>query len=333
MEAFLAGFAIAVGINFIFFPVTSRTVVFKEAAGYISACQGVLNSQASYLQSLEKEDMFDAPSSPKDGKGNTGEVNPFHPEEPQRLEMAEAAKLRGAVRGLSELHGKLSVDLAFAKREMAYGNLSADDIDEMYKLFRKIFLPLIGMSSAADIFERVAEKRGWTSVSVEGNLDEERKMMEKKQWNEIMKTLHSPFEEMTKALIDGLQHTSYKLKLSKAPKRQEKKQSHENTITSARDVEAHGSIVEPGENGFAAYLSKNIEEIYERRKITLSVWCKQKGIELDVDNLKDPTQLASQVKVPEENFQTHQSNKRQLYLILYVSLLSIRIECSKLLLP
>ncbi len=319
MEAFLTGFAIAFGVNLFIFPVTSRTVVFKEAAGYIQACQGVLKAQAGYLQSLEKENMFDVLASPKSEEPAAKTPHHGKTKEPRKPENTEATRLKGAIGALIELHGKLSTDLTFAKREMAYGNLSADDIDEMFKLFRRILFPMTGMSSVADIFERVAERRGWVSRDGgEKDTDEESKKMEKKQWNEIMRTLHTPFAIMTENLSDGFEHVLYTLEL----KKKDDKGSTKSTGPRDHDVEARGNIVEAGEKGYALYLTQKIDRFYEQRKVALAIWCKQKGINLDADTFNDPSGLAS-TEVPEENLQTHQRNKRQLYLILYVSLQSM----------
>ena len=270
--------------------------------------------------------MFSPSASTEEEK--TKDLKP-HNDNIERLrksEDTEATRLKGAIRALGELHGNLSADLTFAKREMAYGNLRADDIDEMFKLFRKIILPLTGMSSVADIFERVAEKRGWTSRHhTDKNTDEERKDMEKKELNEIMKTLHIPFETMTEALGDGLQHVLYTLKLAKPPKKKNTKGNIEDVNVTDKDVEAHGNIVGPGETGYAAHLAKKIDKFYEQRKSTLAIWCKQKGIDLYSNALGNP-QTASKVDIPGEDLQTHQRNKRQLYLILYVSLPFIYLE-------
>ena len=265
--------------------------------------------------------MFDGPTSLKDKDVKGKKLRDGKAKEPQRPEIAEAAKLMDAIRVLGELHGKLSIDLTFAKRELAYGNLCADEIDEMFKLFRKIFLPLTGMSSLADIFERIAEKGGWTSkVDEETETDEARKRTEKKQWNEIMQTLHTPFEIMTETLNDGLQHTLYTLDLAKVPKKDGKTGRTVDADSKDKDVEAKGNIVEPGETGYAAHLKKRIDEFYEERKTILAVWCKQKGIDVDADMLNRSSPFGSTIHLPNENLQTHQRNKRQLYLILYVSL-------------
>jgi hypothetical protein len=92
--------------------------------------------------------------------------------------------------------------MSFAKREMAWGKLDAKDIDEIFTLFRNILIPLIGMSTITDIFERIAERRGWVKIANSKydkaesweDCGEEAKEEEKRIWNEIMKTLHEPFE-------------------------------------------------------------------------------------------------------------------------------------------
>ena len=76
----------------------------------------------------------------------------------------QAAALNGAVQGLQALFGKIHGDMPFAKRELAWGKLNCTDIDEISKLFRGILTPLIGMRTVTDIFERIAERRGWTQT-------------------------------------------------------------------------------------------------------------------------------------------------------------------------
>ena len=115
----------------------------------------------------------------------------------------QAKSLKASLTALTGLHGKLHGDLPFGKREIAFGNLDAKDIDEIFALFRGILIPLIGMSTITDIFERIAERRGWLRPSsansrydkVESweHRDDAAKEEEKRTWNEVMKTLHEPF--------------------------------------------------------------------------------------------------------------------------------------------
>ena len=98
------------------------------------------------------------------------------------------------------------------RREMAWGKLDAKDLDEIFTLFRSILIPLIGMSTITDIFERIAERRGWVRVP-NSKFDRaesweacglEAKEKEKATWNEIMKTLHEPFEVVRNSLCASI---------------------------------------------------------------------------------------------------------------------------------
>ncbi|KAL8662244.1 MAG: hypothetical protein Q9168_008286, partial [Polycauliona sp. 1 TL-2023] len=305
VEAFLTGFAIATGVSFLVFPLTSRTVVFKTTTGYIKALSSALKAQSKYLQSLEDKNAFGNPSHLRNAthSGKEQSPSPHDPSDSSLQSTPEATALKTAVATIAELHGKLGGDLAFAKREIAYGKLDASEISELFKLMRQVMLPIIGMTSVADIFDRVAERRGWKihtddSAEHQGRSDEV-KDMEKEQWSEIMRTLHEPFETLTDWMDQGLQHALFTLELEKKPgKRRDGAAQTKDANTP--DLEENGDAIEPGDERFGSILSSRIDQFYEQRKVTLDTWCRQKG-------MADP-----------ENHQRHQ---RQLYLILYMEFL------------
>lgn len=302
LEAFLAGFGIAAGVNLFIFPKSSRDVVLAEAAGYVKALQGVLKAQNGYLQVLERKEIYRP-------------IDTESPDEPP-AEAAAAKAFKGALAALTALHGKLQGDLVFAKREVAYSKLDAKDLDKMFKLFREILLPLLGMGSVVDIFDRVAKKRGWKEAEDAKNSDSaeevtaerEKKDKEIAQWNEIMKTVHDPFQIMCASMVDGLQHASYALGLTKRPKPQQSNQE--------ADLEAGNDSAQPGDTGFGEELAAQIASFYEQREVTLKTWCAQRGIETDSASGTDH----SIVRVDTNE---HARNERQLYLILYVGCLHI----------
>lgn len=311
---------------------TSRTIAFKQIAGFISGLQGALKAQASYLQSLEDKDMFGASPVSHDDQTNMGarESQTRHEKNRQGKGSTalEAQKLKNSIGVLGELHGKIAGELVFAKREIAYGKLDGAELKELFVLTRSVFLPIAGMSSIADIFNRVAESRGWKSVDPvphheigEKNMIEETKETEKKQWNDIMKSLHGPFEVMTQAMDEGLQHTLYTLELAKLPKENStpKIPVADQTL---HDVEAQADIIKPGDKGFANYLTRRIDNFYDQRKLTLAIWCRQKGVELDEKLFKNPALPAPHIDVKREDLSQHQRNQQQLYLVLYVSISS-----------
>ena len=137
LEGFLTAFAIATAVSLFLVPISSRTVVFGEMTGYIGAIRGTIKAQTAYLGSLEKSDMFSQPRTEEaSNKGKPKGGKPTVPNHP------EAKALKASVAGLTALHGKLQSDLPFGKREIAFGKLGPEDLDELFKLFQAILIPL-----------------------------------------------------------------------------------------------------------------------------------------------------------------------------------------------
>ncbi|KAL8869182.1 MAG: hypothetical protein Q9174_004462 [Haloplaca sp. 1 TL-2023] len=316
LEAFLTGFAIAIGVSFFIFPLTSRSVVFQTVTGYIGALRRALAAQSTYLASLENKDAFGSSRT----TDKTIDVAGNRPTSytPTANQSPEAKQLKAVVAQLGGLHGKLTSDLSFAKREVAYGNLDACDISKLMKLLRLIMLPIIGMTSVADIFDRVADRRGWRKDEAGKGQERlgtsaETKDEEKQQWTQIMQSLHQPFEVLTEAMDQGLQHVLYTLHLEKRPR----KQHAETSDRPSPDLESKGCAREPGDADFAKFLQAKIDRFYEQRKVTLNTWCSQNGISLEGNtNQAD----SSSNQTPDETKSAHQRQQRRLYLILYAQM-------------
>ena len=306
MEAFLTGFAIAFGVNLFVFPISSRDVVFKDVTGYIKSLQGTLKAQTGYLRTLEDGDMF-FPEGDSENDGSS------------KVSL-RAKELKAAISGLTAVHGKLHGDLSFGKKEIAWGKLDADDLSEIFKLFRAVMLPLIGMSSITDIFDRLAEKRGWKKdhTSSESSFDESEKQKresEVKSWNEILRTVHDPFEAMSDTLHQGLEHFSIALELTKKPRRNASANVGQDPANNV-DIEAQDEPLQAGERGFVTRFQLNLDRYSESRQEVLKVWCRQKGIDLPEGDIK----AAAPVNIDGENASLHLRDHQQLYLVLYVSL-------------
>ena len=326
LEAFLTGFAIASGVSLLIFPVTVRTGFLKQAAGFIGAVQNTLNAQNSYLQTLEKEDMFRKPRGIEDEHTNDKQGKSHKATKSGPILTPEHERLKVAIGALGELFGKMHADIPFVKREMAFDKLNSADIDELFKQFQGLLLPLTGTSSAADIFQRIAEKWGWaepaSTLPNENGAEKESSDRAKSHWNEIMKTLHEPLEAMTEVMHDGLQHTLLTLELVNAPKSKERKKAA-NSNGSQRDVEAEAGVVKPGDRGYAAYIAKRVDEFYDQRESILNVFCRQNGIKMEKNPSENLSQTTPALPLESQSLsddpETHKRNKRQLYLILYVS--------------
>lgn len=309
--AFLTGFGIASGVSLLVFPLTSRQVVFKGMAGYLASLQGALKANLDYMHSLEVIDMFAAQRTNTAG------------EKPPRSKEAEAVKSK--MKALAGIHAKISADLPFAKREIALGKLGPDDIQECFRLLRLVMIPTVNLGSMSDIFDRIAEERGWdrsvnlANATLEESHNEQEKMRIEavNEWHELMKLLRDPFDRITQTINDGLQHVAIILELVPKPK------------TSGKDVEAEGSNPSPGEKGFSTCFDKCAHDFVHSKKIMLRGWCRLHGIELPKDFFDNPDS---------ENFEApawmhegiyseaHRRLRKQLFLFLYIEFLLINIS-------
>lgn len=95
--AFLTGLGIAAGVSLLVFPITCREILFRDMSAYISGLQGCVGANMTYLNSLEKEDMFAAQ------RTNTRGEKP--------VRSAEAQATLDTMKAVSATHAKCSKSL------------------------------------------------------------------------------------------------------------------------------------------------------------------------------------------------------------------------------
>lgn len=321
MGAFFTGLAISAGVSFLIFPVTSRQVVFKQMTAYIGALRGALKAHGAYFESMERNDMFgrvETYDMKTEKRGKHG----------KKIYSPEAEAIKTAVSKIGDLHGRLHGELPFAKREIALGNLGPEDLSELFAQLRRTMVPIVGLGSVVDIFERLSEYNKWNKPLEDGeNLDIHSEATRQRivhEWNDIMRAVHEPFAHIIQVMDEGLRHVAYRLRLAKPPKKKASPQPA--TAEDAKDVEATAAATEPGDDGFAEYLEMMSDEFYKGKLVALRVWCQEKGIKIPPDFFEHPEDVS--ISIPEDiNLGlTRERNERQLYLLLYVSPFPKRIE-------
>ncbi|KAK3989450.1 hypothetical protein QBC44DRAFT_327370 [Cladorrhinum sp. PSN332] len=300
MTAMLVSLALCLGVNLFVFPISSRLVVFKEFEGAIGLLRKTVSLQKAYLVSIESEDMFATVTRTNTRAALEGG------EKPRLTKEEKAAKaLRETGGKLRELAGKLHADVPFAKRDFAWGKLDAKEISEIFTLIRNVYIPVLGMMTIVDIFKRVSEHRGWDldedDVPDEVIADKER---EKRIWNEVMKQMHEPFEILSEAIDQGLEHAGICLEILPKPKKAKKNDT---------DVEARGEKIAPGDPALANVINEKIEAFNSRKGEILSTWVKERGFNpapRDEDDMENsPSSYWPNGK---------ERDQAQLYIVLYM---------------
>jgi len=165
------------------------------------------------------------------------------------------------------------------------------------------------MSTIADIFHRAAELRGWiTDEDTPPDVVAE-KEAEKRLWNDVMQQLHEPFEILSEAIDQGLEHAGICLEILPRSKNQTKSKSTPSTGGGNEvDVEAKAGSCTPGESEFSNEIRRKIEHFHSRKGEILRMWAKEKGLTLgDEEDEKDTRSLEQQER-----------DQAQLYLLLYM---------------
>ena len=156
------------------------------------------------------------------------------------------------------------------------------------------------MNTIIDIFKRFSERPDWDRTDDAP----EAKDLEKHVWNEVMKQIQEPFDILSAAVDQGLEHAAICLELIPKPLRPAGRRRK--SIFSHRDLDLEAAIDPmPGDSGFAHLLEDKIQAFSARKGELLKKWMQQRGIDLDQGTADRPY------------FQSER-DQVQLYIILYM---------------
>ncbi|KAL2854756.1 hypothetical protein BJX68DRAFT_232518 [Aspergillus pseudodeflectus] len=301
LEAGLLGLGLSTGVSFFVFPLSCRTVVFKQMEGYIGALRSTLKAHTAYFEALESDNVF--------GRTATYDSTVEKIDKHGKVYTPEAATIRKAVQKITELHGKMSGDLTFAKREIAIGQLGPDDLQSIFRHLRQTMIPVVGLSFVVDIFERLSEYNRWNEpIDPSTVISVDLRDRAVHEWNEIMSAVHDPFVSMIQTIDEGLQHVGLTMKLTKPPK----------TTKPASDPEASANPL-PGDKGFRTHLEKKLSDFKIAKRLALRAWSEEKGITLPPDFFEHPATAHLEMEdLPIDGSANRDRARRQLYLFLYM---------------
>ena len=304
ITAFMAGFGLATAVHFVIFPLSSRTVVFKEMAAYLQLLNGCLKLQTAYMSSLETVDPVELKA--KHDKQVENERLTKHKKKnvhiPTILETPPLVKLRETRDKLLDLHSKLSADITPAKRDIAWGNLESHDLTVAWTHMRRIFLPVLGCLSMVEMLEGLAKKLHWTDedATVEDKVARHHQL---DNVHFLLKELHGPFASTTAILDEAFQHVMLTLEFTKPPK------SKKSDVESAE----HGK---PGTTGFAAVFKQKVDDYHSTKQQTLKDWAHEHDIDLPSDFFESSFVCPQELLDKDEP--VRERHQRQLFFILYL---------------
>ncbi|KAH8694352.1 hypothetical protein BGZ61DRAFT_493928 [Ilyonectria robusta] len=258
--AMLFGMGLATGVSLFVFPISSRMVVIGEFKGLIGLLSKVVGLQKEYLAVLAEEDMFaiqtknaEEREASRDKKLKLKKVGKKAKDEGMTKEAKAAKCLKETVGAIRVLGGKLYGDMAFAKRDMAWGKLDAKDLGETFTKIRSVMIPIGDEHSYRYLPPSRRASRN----------------QEKHVWNDMVKQMHTPFQILAEAIDRGLEHSGICLEILPKPKVSKKSESSRSDNS---DVEARGDEVKPGDEGFASLVDKKLQQFYSQKGKIPRTW-------------------------------------------------------------
>ncbi|RWA11806.1 hypothetical protein EKO27_g3326 [Xylaria grammica] len=278
LTAMLTGFAIATATCLLVLPVPSRAVSVAQLSGLIKLLQGAVKQEKAYLQSLEREDMFAVPA-----------------------DICAATHLSDS---------GSSVDSASMEKETNKKKNRTQTQPKTTNEAKAIKETMFNLRLLT------TEKRGWMTTSETPLEILAEKNEDKRVWNEVMKQLHEPFERLSDAISEGLQHSGILLEILPRPKEPKESESNANGPFMNADVESRGDLVRPGDPGFAQAFRAKIQCFRDMRGTILRAWAKEKGL-MTNDASFDHINSASF----SQGGTRHHHDQGQLYVLLYIETL------------
>ena len=107
----------------------------------------------------------------------------------------------------------MATDRSDAKREVAYGVISTDQISELFKLARKIAWPLLGVGTVGGIIKEILRDGSVGSSSSQDNVT-----IGKDDVMKAINVLHRPCSELNSLCREGLEHVMCSLGMGKYAK-------------------------------------------------------------------------------------------------------------------
>ena len=248
---YLLAFALALGVNLVILPVTSRTIFFvlpllamfmkRSYTSYLEAASSLLKAHSTFLT----------------------------PPDNYRMKEHEAA-LAKAMQAVRAASVKISADKSYAKRELAYGAISTDQLSELYKLGRKIIWPLLGVGTVAGIVTEIA------------NSGDEYKVDDPEPGHadivKAVKVLYPPTQALSSILQEGIEHVLCTLRLGKHAKPSPLVRLFSTKSNPATDDERAQDIgtdaflqrFDAGVESFQSQRTKNLDQFYDVKRVVPS---------------------------------------------------------------
>lgn len=267
---FLFGLAISFGVSIFIFPLSCRTVFFESVTTYFVTMRKVIETQQNFFSAMREHDPWSHHTNFNDS--------------------TEFAAHKKTMEGLYGAAANMRGELAFAGRELAFGNLNQTQMSELSDDALRIMPAFSGLGFVYDVLSRSNQEARQNTLEPE---DEQKVVNE---WATLIKGLHQPFLDLSYAMDMAMEHILLTLRLKKPSKL------------------AEGTPA-PGSADFLKWYDEQTLSFSKTREVVARLWFEREGVQLPEDFLQASRKLNEKAQVEEHLLSAH----KKPFTVIYVS--------------
>jgi hypothetical protein len=315
--SFLTGYSLAILVGLLVVPVSCRLIAFKEITGFLQLTRKSLKQQTSYMHKLQSHGILDNHASISNSVHSSSSN-----EAPQGYAFAEDVWTTGDISKtlaqLSTLHSKLGPDVLYAQREVAFGCITATDLETLCERIQELYIMVRGMGNVVTMLRRLVRSEAQEAASSHRSSREKNNNKEEKEVADAMKILDNTFNEFVDIIDGAIDHTLLLLELTD-PSRKERLNIRKQFSTNASNAEAYSADASPGQPQFLDVLERRVAAFQKLRLTSLEAWKESTDINQSQMTFNFASQFPTVHSVDDKTPPTR--SQQELLLLLWVSLL------------
>ncbi|KAE9372829.1 hypothetical protein N431DRAFT_288456, partial [Stipitochalara longipes BDJ] len=254
--AFLTGYSLAILVGLLIVPVSCRRVAFKEITGYLQLTRKVLKQQASHIHKLKTLGALDDHILVSGSNSLLTSLST----ETSAQDVWSISDIRETLAQLDILHSKIGEDISYAKREVAFGCITANDFEKLSERIQELSIVLTGVDNIGTMLRRlVRSESNKADFSVGGAGERKQEKEEEKEIEDAMRILDITFLEFADIIDSAINHSLLLLELNE-PRKQEQ-----------MNIRKHGEST-PGDSQYFSALEKRVVAFQKLRITSLESW-------------------------------------------------------------
>jgi Putative ER transporter, 6TM, N-terminal len=311
--AFLTAYSLAFLVGLFIVPVSCRLVAFKEITGFLQLTRKSLKQQASHLHKLKALGVLDDNTSVSNSNSNLTSLSGRTYSE----DVWNTSNIEKTLAQLGTLHSKLGPDVGYAQREVAFGCITASDMETISVRIQELYILVTGVGNIATMLRRLVRTEAQETKHLRETSGEKKHEEEDKEIADAMKILDTTFSEFVEMIDGAINHTLLLLELN-GPSRKERLNMRKQFSTNTSDAETYSGESSPGQPQYVNELERRVAAFQKLRMSSLESWKTTSALDQTQMTFNFATQFPTLASADEKTPPTRA--QQELLLLLWVSL-------------